>query len=177
MKIDKSLVNLMRKGNESAFTLCYQNLSPFIYSVAFRICGRAAIAEEITQDSFIKAFNNLEQLKKDTHFIPWIKRIAFNYTVTHLRKDKESALIDELVPDTFLAKEFDNSIIQQNQLEFLLSHISSDAKLIIWLFIVEGYSHKEIATLTNKTESYSKSIVSRSLAKLREVDKGGHYAL
>jgi len=177
MKIDKALVNLMRKGDESAFTLCYQTLSPFIYSVAFRICGRAAIAEEITQDSFIKAFNSLQQLKNDTHFIPWIKRIAFNYTVTHLRKDKESVLIDEPEQDSFLADEFDNSVILQNQLEFLLSHISNDSRLIIWLFIVEGYSHKEIAQLTNKTQSYSKSIVSRNLAKLREVDKGAHYAL
>jgi len=177
MKIDKSLVKLMRKGDEPAFTLCYQTLSPFIYSVALRICGRAAVAEEITQDSFIKAFNSLEQLKNDTHFVPWIKRIAFNYTVTHLRKDKESTLTGEVEQDDILTDEFDSLVVHQNQLEFLLSHISSDAKLIIWLFIVEGYSHTEIAELTNKTQSYSKSIVSRSLAKLRKVDKGARYAL
>jgi len=177
MIIDKTLVKLMRKGDETAFTLCYQTLSPFIYSVAFRICGRAAIAEEIMQDSFIQAFGNLKQLKKDSLFIPWIKRIAFNYTVTYLRRDKNNFSADEAHLDTLFTADFDESFIQQNQLEFLMSHLSKDTKLIIWLFIVEGYSHREIAELTNKTESYSKSIVSRSLSKLRDIDKGADYAL
>ena len=58
-----------------------------------------------------------------------------------------------------------------------MAHVSAEAKLVIWLFIVEGYSHKEIAVLTNKTQSYSKSIVSRNLEKLRNIGKDDKNAL
>jgi len=177
MVFDKAIVQAMKKGKESAFTACYQQLSPFIYSVIFRICGREAIAEEIMQDSFIQAFSSLSQLQKDSHFIPWIKRIAFNKTINHLRKDKNDLSLTEEHFELADAEVFDERLIQQNQLAFLLSHLSPEAKLIVWLFVVEGYTHIEIAELTGKTESFSKSLISRNLAKLRAIQTGDANAL
>ena len=96
MLIDEKLVVAMKAGDESAFSSCYQLLSPLVYSVILRICGRSAIAEEIMQDSFIQAFTNLAQLRQNTHFTPWIKRIAFHKTMTYIEKCKnEVALGDE----------------------------------------------------------------------------------
>ncbi len=172
MLIDEKLVLAMKEGDESAFSSCYKLLSPFVYSVILRICGRTAIAEEIMQDSFIQAFTNLSQLRQNTHFTPWIKRIAFHKTVTYIGKVKnEVAIVDEHL-DSINAEIFDDALMQQNHLAFLMGHLPNEAKLIIWLFVVEGYSHKEIAKLTNKSESYSKSLVSRNLAKLRNIEKG-----
>ncbi len=54
----------------------------------------------------------------------------------------------------------------QNQLELLLGKVSEQHRLIVWLFIVEQYTHEEIAELTNKTVSFSKSVVHRALKKL-----------
>ena len=171
MVVDEHLVIAMKKGDESSFASCYKLLSPLVYSVVFRICDRASIAEEIMQDTFIQAFTNLSQLKQNTHFTPWIKRIAFHKTITHLNKVKHEVSVTDEHLDSLKTEVFDNVLMQQNQLAFLLGHLSAEAKLIVWLFIIEGYTHKEIAELTNKTESYSKSLVSRNLAKLRNIEK------
>jgi RNA polymerase sigma-70 factor (ECF subfamily) len=177
MIVNEDLVITMKKGNDQSFSSCYKLLSPLIYSIIFRICGRSAIAEEIMQDTFIQAFTNLSQLKDNKHFTPWIKQIAFNKTMTHLNKVKNevSATDDHL--ESLKFDDFDGTVIHENQLAFLLGHLSAEAKLVVWLFIVEGYSHKEIAVLTNKTQSYSKSIVSRNLEKLRNIEKGENNAL
>jgi len=177
MIIDEHLVIEMKKGNEQSFSSCYKLLSPLIYSTVFRICGRSSIAEEIMQDSFIQAFTSLSQLKNNTHFTPWIKRIAFNKTMTHLNKIKNEVPATDEHLASLESADFDGTLIQQNQLAFLMGHISAEAKLVVWLFIVEGYSHKEIAELTNKTQSYSKSIVSRNLEKLRNIEEGNRNAL
>ncbi|NQY64323.1 MAG: RNA polymerase sigma factor [Alteromonadaceae bacterium] len=134
MRIDETLVIAMKKGEESAFTACYQQLSSFIYSVILRICGQSAIAEEIMQESFIQVFGNLEQLEKNTHFIPWIKRIAFNKIVNHLRKDKKDVSLTDEHLDSLQVDVFDESLIQQNQLAFMLSHLTPETKLIVLLF-------------------------------------------
>ena len=177
MIVNEHLVIAMKAGDEDSFSSCYQLLSSSIYSVIFRICGRASIAEEIMQDTFIQAFTSMSQLEKNTHFTGWIKRIAFHKTMTYLNKvKKEEEATDEHL-DSLVTDNLDCSLLRENQLEFLMTHILGEAKLIIWLFIVEGYSHKEIAELTNKTQSYSKSIVSRNLAKLRSIEEGAEYAL
>jgi RNA polymerase sigma factor (sigma-70 family) len=177
MIINEHLVIAMKKGDDQSFSVCYKLLSPLIYSIVFRICGRSSIAEEIMQDSFIQAFTNLSQLKKNTHFTPWIKQIAFHKTMTQLNKVKNEVSVTEEHLESLQTEDFDSALIHQNQLAFLLEHISAEAKLVVWLFIVEGYSHKEIAVLTNKTQSYSKSIVSRNLEKLRNIEKGEKNAL
>jgi RNA polymerase sigma factor (sigma-70 family) len=177
MIVNEHLVIAMKEGDDQSFSSCYRLLSPLIFSIVFRICGRTSIAEEIMQDSFIQAFTNLSQLKNNAHFSPWIKRIAFNKTMTHLNKMKNEISATNEHLETLKVDDIDGALIHQNQLAFLMSHIPAEAKLVVWLFIVEGYSHKEIASLTNKTQSYSKSIVSRSLEKLRNIEQGEIHAL
>ena len=167
--IDSTLVKAMKKADEAAFASCYEQLSAYIYSIVFRICGSEAIAEEIMQESFIHGFNQLGQLKNDDAFTPWLKRIAFNKTMNHLRHSQREVTLDEQIQDTVVEECFSAQLMAQNQLAYLLGHISAQDKLVVWMFVVEGYSHQEIADLCGKTVSYSKSIVHRSLTKLRDI--------
>lgn len=167
--IDKTLVQAMKQADEAAFASCYEQLSAYIYSIVFRICGSEAIAEEIMQESFIHGFNQLAQLKNDAAFTPWLKRIAFNKTMEFLRKSAKEVTLDEHTQNTLVDECFSKQLMAENQLAYLLGHISPQERLVVWMYVVEGYSHHQIADLFEKTLSYSKSIVSRSLAKLREV--------
>jgi RNA polymerase sigma-70 factor (ECF subfamily) len=167
----------MREGDHNAFEQCYRILSPIIYSTILRVCNRPAIAEEVMQDSFIDAFSSLNTLNSDGAFVSWIKRIAFNKAINIIRQNKEITSVNDAVFDGEAAETFDINIIQKNQLAYLMGHLTEEAKLVVWLFIVEGYSHQEIAELAGNTVSYSKSIVSRSLTKLREIEQGHDYAL
>lgn len=166
--IDVQTVKAMRQADEAAFASCYQQLSGYIYSIVLRICGNESVAEEIMQDSFIHGFNQLGQLKNDEAFTAWLKRIAFNKTMLYIRQSQRQVAIEQEHLDTLLDIGFSEQLIAENQLAYLLTHLTAQEKLVVWMFVVEGYSHQEIADLCDKTVSFSKSIVSRSLAKLRD---------
>lgn len=168
--IDSQTVRAMKQADEGAFASCYQQLSAYIYTIVYRICSNEAIAEEIMQESFIHGFNQLDQLQNDEAFTPWLKRIAFNKTMAYLKASKREVGVEEQHLDSMIDVGFSEQLIAQNQLAYLLTHLTGQEKLVVWMFVVEGYSHQEIAQLCDKTVSYSKSIVSRSLAKLREID-------
>lgn len=176
--IDESLVRAMKNKEQAAFGQCYQQLSSYLYSIIYRICGVSAVAEEIMQDSFIQGFTSIDQLQQDSHFVGWIKRIAFNQTMSYLRQSKREVNLGDDCPDG-LEKDasqiqptalFDQQLLEQNQMAHLMQKLSEIEKLVVWLYVVEGYSHQEIATLCEKSVSFSKSIVSRSLTKMRAAD-------
>jgi len=184
MLIDSSIVVAMKQKDQAAFSSCYQQLSAYLYSIIYRICGVSAVSEEIMQDSFIQAFTKIDQLQQDSHFTGWLKRIAFNNTMTYLRHSQREVNVgeqelEEVVgdySDEIRTDVFDQQLIDQNQMAYLMTQLSSQERLIVWLFVVEGYSHKEIATMSNKTVSFSKSVVCRSLEKMRQfgvTDKDG----
>jgi len=75
-----------------------------------------------------------------------------------------------------LESSFNEVISQSNLLEYLLEKVSENERLILWLYIVEQYSHEEIANLVSQSPSYSKSIVSRCLQKLRNKSEVKQYA-
>ena len=83
-----------------------------------------------------------------------------------MRKNKkhisEADQSDELIDKSDLQVSIENN----HQLTRLMLKITPESRLILWLFIVDGYSHAEIAAMHGKTESFSKSIVSRALKKL-----------
>jgi RNA polymerase sigma-70 factor (ECF subfamily) len=158
----------MRQNNESSFSSCYRKTSPTVYSIILRIISSPSVAEDLMQESFIQAFNNLSQLKDDNKFFPWLKKIAFNKTMNFIRSKKSTEEFEEEKHSESSTYAFSEELINQNQLAFLLAQISKEERLVLWLFSVEGYSHKEIAQMMDKTISYSKSIVFRSLTKLRK---------
>jgi RNA polymerase sigma-70 factor (ECF subfamily) len=173
---DEKLVSQMKLGEQSAFEHCYRCLSPKVYTAIHQICRNQAIAEDILQDTFIDAFAKLTSYQPSSSFLSWLKRIAFNKTINVINRNKKSQPLAEemLESDDFL----DSPEIQlgnRQMLTTLLKAVSENERLILWLYIVEQYTHNEIALLVDQTPSYSKSIVSRSLKKLRNYSEEKSY--
>ncbi|WP_206483171.1 sigma-70 family RNA polymerase sigma factor [Thalassotalea sp. G2M2-11] len=165
----ENIVDRMKRGEAQAFEQCYQCWSSNIYTVISQICNEPACVEDIMQDTFISAFENIHSFKPQYTFIAWLKRIAFNKTINVLNKEKVKRNgQSELKRMHIEALSQDHSYEQENLLSYLFKDLPSQERLILWLFIVEQYSHREIADLVGRSTSYSKSIVSRSLKKLRE---------
>jgi len=165
---NEKLIDKMREGDQLALEQCYRKFSPTLYTVILKICKNSATASDLLQDTFIDIFENIDSYKKQFPFIAWLKRIAFNNTLNYIKRQKIAVNAVELIKETpcypiCLAEE----ISQGNMLEYLLGKVTENERLILWLFIVEQYSHEDIAMMVNKTPSYSKSIVSRCLKKLR----------
>jgi len=156
----------MLNGEDQAFAQCYELTSAIVYSAIFRICQNKDSAQDILQETYIKAFSSLNNLQEHSHFLTWIKRIAFNQTISWIRKNHKPLLdTEELTPEQTLEseKELAEQIAVHNDLTKLLGVLSPHARSVLWLYAIEGYSHQEIAKMHGKSVSYSKVIVSRAL--------------
>jgi len=175
---NESLVDKMKEGEQQAFEQCYLQFSPAIYTAIFNICRDQGNANDLLQDTFVAAFEKIHSYTaRDNSFIAWLKRIAFNNTFNFLKKHKLTVvgIEDENVAMSTTC-EVEMLHEQNNFLNALLRTISEKERLIIWLYIVEQYSHEEIGNIVNKSPSYSKSVVSRCLKKLRLKEEVRNYA-
>jgi RNA polymerase sigma-70 factor (ECF subfamily) len=175
---NKMCVQGMKQGRNSAFDQCYSTLSPAIYSAILRICINKDTANDLLHDTFVSAFEKIDTFDETQEFVAWIKRIAFNNTFNHLKKsaNKSHDIIEDIrlfSPDKSIEQSYEN----RNLLDTLLNSVSESERLILWLFIVEQYTHEEIASLVEKTASYSKSIISRALKKIQQHDEVERHAL
>ena len=175
---DETLVDKMKAGDQGSFEQCYRQLSPTIYTAIIKICRDQGNANVLLQDTFIKAFDKIESYTfQHLSFVAWLNRIAFNNTFNFLKKQKLTLVgnddLDEVIS---AAGEIETLYEQRNFLDSLLEKISEHERLIIWLYIVEQYSHEEIGNIVNKSPSYSKSVVSRCLKKLRTKEEVKNYA-
>lgn len=164
----------MLRGDEQAFSQCYQRTSPIIYSAIFRICQNKASAEDILQETYIQAFSSLDKLHKHEKFLSWIKRIAFNKTISWIRAHQKTHIkIDESREGGDSVSEEDIAIqfAVNNDLTRLLQNLQPQSRLVLWMYAIEGYSHREIADMHNKSLSFSKVIVSRALNTLKQDSK------
>lgn len=171
------LILQLQRQDPKAQELCYRKMSSLLYSTIYRICQSHAIAEELLQDTFVDIFGAVVRYQPSGSFMGWCKRIAYNNTLNWVnrQKKKESGDVSDL--DAIIgADNISDDVESSNMFETLLNKLNPQARLVVWLFFVEGYSHKEIAETVGKTESFSKSIVSRSLQKLRPFVEDGGYA-
>jgi len=155
-------------NNRATQQKCYVEFSPILYTTIWKICGNKETANDLLHDSFIAIFKNVSQYNQNYSFISWLKRIAINNTFNHLKRQKTTLkVVEQLEHDSH------ESFIEPNTnpLDKLLFILPPEHRMVIWMSIVEQYTHKEISEITGRSESYSKSIVARSLVKLRNTNE------
>ncbi|MCK5168351.1 MAG: RNA polymerase sigma factor, partial [Bacteroidales bacterium] len=125
--------------------------------------------EDIIQESFVKAFNKLDSFRGDSSFGSWLKRIVINQSITFLRsKKQEFKEIDNL---QIVANENDKENFPGIDLVMIHESIKTlpeKARVVLNLYLLEGYKHKKIAEMLNISESTSKSQYLRAKQLLRE---------
>lgn len=148
----------------------YSLYSKAMLNVAFRICNDLGQAEDLLQDSFIRAFKNLRSYKGTASFGSWLKRIVINTCLNHLRSRKLEfeELIDEEKHPIEEQVDFDSQDFLVEQVKHGISQLPTGYRLVISLYLLEGYDHKEIAEVLDISESTSKSQYNRAKRKLKE---------
>lgn len=165
MNWNEKHIKRLKRGKKDAQERCYIEFSPQVYTAILKICGNRDIANELLHDSFIDVFTGIHTYNEEYVFVAWVKRIAINNTINYVKRHQNSTRILKLV-DVPEVKEYSYS--NDNLLDKLLASLTPENRAVIWLYIVEQYTHNEISKLLEKSESYSKSIVSRSLKLLRK---------
>lgn len=156
-------------GNPRMQRMLYEKYSPKMYALCIRYAGNTDDAQDILQDGFVKVFSNIGKYKGTGSFEGWIRRIIVNTAIEHFRKKNMLQVIDEKT-ETQLADENTNIFNQLEAKELLeiIKSMPSGYRTVFNLYAVEGYTHKEIATMMNLTEGTSKSQYARAKSWLQE---------
>jgi RNA polymerase sigma-70 factor (ECF subfamily) len=144
-----------------------------MFNICFRIIGSQDMAEDVLQEAFVSAFQNLKSYQGKASFGAWLKRIVVNRAISHLRKNQlEVVMMDESIDVE------DDSSVDENELVLKVESIRSAIqklpngfRVVFSLYLLEGYDHKEIAEILQISESTSKSQYNRAKKKLKEILK------
>jgi RNA polymerase sigma-70 factor (ECF subfamily) len=125
---------------------------------------------EVLNDGFLKAFTNLKNFDATNRFEPWLKRILVNCSVDYYRKAKKHYYHDDVTAARSLETTTATpvSTLNHEKLLKLVSGLPPGYRTVFNLYVIEGYSHKEIAEMMQVTEGTSKSNLSRARGILRK---------
>jgi len=153
----------LRQGSPSALASAYDRFSRPVYGLALRTLGNPQDAADVVQNVFIKLPRAAGHFRGEAPFGLWLRRLAANATIDFLRERSRLVPLSD-AHDELSLDSMPTETLEANE---LLGRLSPTARLVLLLHAVEGYTHAEMAALFNQSESYSKSILSRALKRLR----------
>ena len=157
------------RGDRSAFADAYRMLAQAVMNLAARMLKDRQLAEEVVQDAFIDLVEKSSQIRDADSIVPWVRRVAVNHCLMKLRSPWHARRTDtdaEQALDRVRTDQSMDWVENVPTLEQALATLNDDARTVVWLHDVEGYTHKEIGELMGKTASYSKSQLARAYEKL-----------
>ncbi len=172
IELDDLTLARARRGDLDACESIFRKFNQPAYSVAYRVCQCRELAQEITQEAFITVFRKLGQFRGDAPFWGWLRRVVVNHAISSLRKAPKADPV-ELQDYHGKAESASDQVGLAMDLEAALAVLGAQDRTIVWLHDVEGYNHREIADLFGKTESFSKTRLSRARSQLRDLLDGG----
>lgn len=170
---DQNLIERTLAGETSAFGELVDRYQNFVFSIALRIVKHREEAEEVAQDSFIKAFDSLSRFRGEAKFSSWLYRIVYHKSLDWIKKNKREQSF--LLVEEITSKDLDGI---QNGLDFMLveerkemvgrciGKLTGKDATLIELYYFEELAVKEIAEITGLTEDNIKIKLYRSRKKL-----------
>jgi len=157
-------------GRPKAQKALFDIYAPKLLVICLRYMKEVPRAQDTLQDAFVKIYKHLPDYKFEGVFEGWVKRITVNTCLDQLRKDKKT-LSDVSIDDvSFKLARHDHSIekLMADDLLKLVQSLPDGYRTVFNLFAIEGYSHQEIATQLNISESTSKTQYVRARAYLKD---------
>jgi RNA polymerase sigma factor (sigma-70 family) len=168
IELDDITLARARRGDVAACEKIFRLFNGPAYSVSFRVCQCRELAQEVTQEAFITAFRRISQFRGDSPFWGWLRRVVVNHSISALRKLPKMDPV-ELQEHHATSQGDHDRVGMSMDLGAALATLDHLDRAIVWLHDVEGYNHAEIAAMFEKTESFSKTRLSRARTKLREL--------
>jgi RNA polymerase sigma-70 factor (ECF subfamily) len=150
----------------------YQRFASKMYGVCLRYAGSAEEAEDVLQEGFIKVFNKIGSFRGDGSFEGWIRRIFVNTAIEYYRKKIYLQPITEYEEDTLEGKYLSVlDKLEEKDIIQLVQQLSPGYRTVFNMYVIEGYSHKQIAEALGISEGTSKSQLSRAKQILQDMVK------
>lgn len=168
-QVDPADVAGAQRGETEAQARLYEVFAPMVYTLARRMLVSPVQAEDVLQDTFIEVLRNARSFRGESPFGFWVRRIAVNKCLMHLRSGWSSRRLEIEAPEQPSPSMTGETVERQMVLENALGQLSDTARAVVWLHDVEGYTHREIAELMGRTISFSKSQLARAHERLRDL--------
>jgi RNA polymerase sigma-70 factor (ECF subfamily) len=169
--IHEDLIAQCRAGDRGAHYRIYQLYSRSMYNVCFRIVGNEDDADDVLQEAFISAFNNLDHYRGDATFGAWLKRIVVNKAINVLKRRRMEALPEDdrwdVPEEVNESHEYEDLTVER--VKKAIQQLPDGYRSVLSLYLLEGYDHQEIGQILGVSESTSKSQLNRAKNKLREM--------
>lgn len=160
LKQDKYYIERVLGGDVNAFSYLVDEYKGMVYTIALRMLKNPEDAEEMAQDTFIKAFNSLKNFKFESKFSTWLYRITYNGAISKLRKKQIEVydVEDAVLPDSEVISTYSaiNELTRNEQKKYIneaIENLKEDDALIITLYYLQENTIEEICEITGLTLS------------------------
>lgn len=161
------LINNCKKNDTSAQSQLYKLFSSKLFSICLKYSRNYAEAEDNLQDSFVTIFRNIGQYTKKGSFEGWMKRITINTALQKYRsKGVFNIINEESIEDVII--EIDDDDLSIDYLLKIIQELPDRYRLVFNLYVLDGYSHKEVAEMLDISIGTSKSNLARARMILKE---------
>jgi len=173
IQIDPAIVKRAAGGDARAHEIIYRAFAAPVYSICLRFTRVPAQAEDLVQETFIEIMRSIAKFRGEAALGSWIRRIAVSKALMHLRSAwtaRGQSLADDwddVTPGDVARHGVSSHPDAALDLDAALARLPAVGRTVVWLHDVEGFTHKEIAALMGRTESFSKSQLSRAYQRLR----------
>jgi RNA polymerase sigma factor (sigma-70 family) len=175
--VDKhyNLVVECREGSRKACYELYRLYAKAMLNVAFRVLGNIAEAEDAVQEAFLDAFNRIKDFRQETTFGLWLKQIVVHRAINLLRKRKlawaelQDEQLENLPDEEF--EDDDEVQYKAAQVKQAMNELPDGYRVVLSLYLLEGYDHEEIGQVLNISENTSRTQFMRAKRKLVEILK------
>lgn len=171
------VVEQCKANDRKAQLQLYNQYCGGMFYVAMRFVKNTDDAEDITQESFIKAFQKIHQFKGDVSFGAWLKRIVINKSIDFLKAKKERLVpLDEsymqvVEDDDWTVEEG----ISLEEVRLAMEQLPEKYRYVVMMFLLEGYDHREIANVLGLSETACRTRLLRGKGFLKELLKKKRY--
>lgn len=172
IELDAAIVRRLMRGDRKAQEIVYRAYAGPVYTMTRRMLRDDAAAEEATQDTFIDVLTRAATLEQPAALGGWIRTIAVNHCLMRLRspwyrRRRDMGGDEPLGADDLAVRGIgDDGPARAVDVDQALARLPPDARMVVWLHCVEGYTHDEIGAAFGRTPSFSKSKLARAYREL-----------
>jgi RNA polymerase sigma-70 factor (ECF subfamily) len=161
---DHKLIDSCMKGDRAAQKVLYDRLAPRMFPLCIRYVSDRDLAEDVLQDGFVTLFTKLHEYKGEGSFDGWARRIFVTTALMNLRKKDALKMSDDLEAAKGLRAETSSQLqnLGYKELMAMITELPPGFRTVFNMYVIEGYSHKEIGDALGISETTSRTQLSRA---------------
>ncbi len=166
---ERHLIARAKAGDRQAMGELYETHARRVYTVVRRLVGDDHLAEDLSQEAWVRAFEKLHLFRGDSAFGTWIYRLATNVALNRLRRSSKRDSVEAAAGLPTVVRAPDDAVVNGRVLAAALDRLPPGYRKVLVLHDIEGWTHKEIAASLECSTGTSKSQLHKARARMRRL--------